>query len=615
MRRFKDISILYKLVVINAIIISVVIVSFMSIHLRHEKNEHLGELEKEGRIIAENLAYNSALPVLTRNSELMAGYIDGALTAPDMVYGAVYFTDGSLFIKRASREFDNYMSLDPDTLKNEEGGLFFNKSLEMIDVFAPVYSESIGGSREEMGLMGDIVGPGGGEREEIAYVVVSLSAAVLAKKFRDTVTYTATTALSVALIGISVIAFILKRLVRPIRDLSSGAMKVSEGDMDVHIEVKSDDEVGMLSSAFNHMVYSLKSHISRLRENAEDIENLFDGAMDGIFLLCGSCVIVRINREMASALGYDREELIGLKMHDISDIKHDEVCEEVKRSGSAVMKEINFIARDGASMPFEVNLMEVNYERKKGVLGFARDVSERKVMERHLIQSEKLAATGRLAADVAHEVNNPLAIIKNYLAILKKESEFVKGDIAESVDIIDDEINRIAEIIRGLLTFSRPETRGAPSSDINEIIGQILKLTVKPLEKRGIRFKADLDISISEVAVYSGHVKQVFINLINNARDAMPDGGELRIRTYDDDGRGVVIEVEDSGEGIDEESIREVFSPFYTTKGVKGTGLGLSVSYGIVKGYGGEISLENREEGGVRARAFLPYKEKEVADE
>lgn len=231
---------------------------------------------------------------------------------------------------------------------------------------------------------------------------------------------------------------------------------------------------------------------------------------------------------------------------------------------------------------------------------------EREQLENKALAQSKLASLGQLAADVAHEVNNPLGIIKNYLTMIKRGMGEDNSETIKDLAIVDEEITRIADIIKGLLAFSRPESKNAEFININKTIEGVADLVGHSMKKRGVAFDMKPGRCIPEIKIASGHLKQVMINLINNSLDAMPDGGELAIRTFNKKD-GAIIDVEDSGSGIREEDMKELFTPFYTTKGLKGMGLGLSISYGIVKGYGGDINFRSKEEKGVIASVYLPY--------
>jgi len=603
MKSFRDVGIFYKLILIYLGTGFVLFSVAAFLLFEHEKKEFFRELENNGRLISESLATVAVLPLLAKDYDLMEDYLGGVLDIEPVVGSAVYLPDGKLFVEK--NHSGGHSHGDFPELSGRQVVAFMTDDRKELETYLPIYAEEKGGSREEIGLADNVVFSAVGEKSLVGYVHVTLSASGLAER----VSLLAGRIMAVAgilfLLSLAILIPVIRKFIGPVQTLSDGARRVAMGDLDVRVNVASSDEIGVMADVFNHMVENLKDMISEAEGRAREVEALFEGAMEGIFLLDDKCSFIRANSEMVRALAYEGDKLRGANLHEISDAGHDDVCEEVKNRGQALMKEISFQGRDGLKTPFEVSLTEVDYGGSRVVLGFARNIAARKRMEKQLLQSESLAATGRLAADIAHEVNNPLGIIKNYLAILKKEMKDPPDDVMDNLRVVGEEIDRIAGIITGLLTFSRYDVKAVKSTDINMIITQIVNLTKPAMKRRGIDVDLDLDPCLPEVRLSPDHLKQVIINLLNNAEDSMEDGGEILIKTINDSG-GACIMVEDEGSGVAEEKIEYVFSPFFTTKGVKGTGLGLSVSYGIVKSYGGEIVLINRDDGGVTARVFFP---------
>jgi signal transduction histidine kinase len=172
--------------------------------------------------------------------------------------------------------------------------------------------------------------------------------------------------------------------------------------------------------------------------------------------------------------------------------------------------------------------------------------------------------------------------------------------------MIDRHGTRIAEIIRGLLAFARKTPFQLVETDLNRIIREVVALVEKPYVKQGIRIQSVLEPTLPSFRASPLHIQQVFMNLLKNARDAMPEGGPVTLRTSKN-GRYLVAEVEDAGPGIAPEVEARLFEPFFTTKGVgEGTGLGLSVSYGIVSAHGGKILIESKPGHGALFRVMLP---------
>jgi signal transduction histidine kinase len=216
--------------------------------------------------------------------------------------------------------------------------------------------------------------------------------------------------------------------------------------------------------------------------------------------------------------------------------------------------------------------------------------------QKQLIQSEKLAALGQLSASIAHEINNPLGIMKNYLLIL---SESVKKDDPNrsNLKVVKEEVDRIARIVKSLLDFCRPKSESMSSLDMAQIINQTVSLVEKQFLKKNIVIKKNLPENLPKVKGFEDEIKQVFLNLLVNSKDFMPQGGEISISGQKNEDT-VEVEFSDTGCGIPEENISRVFEPFFTTKeGKKGTGLGLWICYGIIQRHGGVIVAKRKDKG------------------
>jgi PAS domain S-box-containing protein len=220
------------------------------------------------------------------------------------------------------------------------------------------------------------------------------------------------------------------------------------------------------------------------------------------------------------------------------------------------------------------------------------DVTQREHMEEQMSQTEKLTSLGLLAAGVAHEVNTPLAVISNYIQMLARQMP--EGDPKQAIiEKIVKQTFRASEIVNNLLNFSRTGPSALADVDVNRVVEETLSLVAHPLKTSQIQVKKHLTEGIPAVRGSANKLQQVFLNLFLNARDAMPSGGILEVRTAAHNG-SVEIEVVDTGGGIPRDHIHKIFDPFFTTKpGGRGTGLGLSVSYGIIKEHAGKIDVRS----------------------
>src|SRR5579864_9480255 len=239
------------------------------------------------------------------------------------------------------------------------------------------------------------------------------------------------------------------------------------------------------------------------------------------------------------------------------------------------------------------------------------DVTQRERMEEQMSQTEKLTSLGLLAAGVAHEVNTPLAVISNYIQMLAKQMP--EGDPRQGIiEKIVKQTFRASEIVNNLLNFSHTGPSALADVDVNRLVEETLSLVAHPLKTARIQVVKELAESIPPVHGSANKLQQVFLNLFLNARDAMPGGGMLEVRTTAHNG-SVEVEVADTGAGIPREHIHRIFDPFFTTKSNgRGTGLGLSVSYGIIKEHSGKIDVRSTPGKGTSFHVEFPAVRKSV---
>ena len=239
---------------------------------------------------------------------------------------------------------------------------------------------------------------------------------------------------------------------------------------------------------------------------------------------------------------------------------------------------------------------------------------ELKRAHEHVLQVEKMATIGKMAAVVAHEINNPLAGILTYARLIKKwiqrgEAESSKrADAEQSLDLIAEESRRCGDLVRNLLTFSRTAPMNLQTTDLNAVVDRSVRLIVHQLEMTGIELHQELTGGLPPVQCDPGQVEQVLLALMINAIDAMPHGGNLWVNTgLSEDGSEIVLRVRDDGSGIPPEILTRIFEPFLTTKETgKGVGLGLAVSRNIVERHHGRIEVQSEMGKGTTFRVTLP---------
>jgi two-component system NtrC family sensor kinase len=327
------------------------------------------------------------------------------------------------------------------------------------------------------------------------------------------------------------------------------------------------------------------------------------------------------NRGAENILEYKADEVVG-KMN-IRSIYEPGVAKEVMEKlrspdyggvGKLTSFPIFHRRKDGELIEGDLSASIIYDEKGKEIasVGIFKDLRERLRIERELqktqqalLQSEKLAAMGRLTSQIAHELNNPIYGIMNTLELLKTEIP-PESKRRKILELSLSETQRLAEMLRNMLSFSKPEEEKKRPIKMNELIEGILLVMEKQMRESNIKVETFFDDEIPEVMASTNQMRQVMLNMLKNAKEAMPKGGTLTVKTSKEVNK-VLIHIQDTGVGIPEEIRDKIFEAFFTTKQkVKGVGLGLSVCYGIIKDHGGEIKVESEEGKGTTFRIRLP---------
>lgn len=254
----------------------------------------------------------------------------------------------------------------------------------------------------------------------------------------------------------------------------------------------------------------------------------------------------------------------------------------------------------------EVGLLAASFNEMSRKM--AEDIERLRALNEHLVRTEKLAAAGALAAGVAHEVNNPLASISSLVQILQTrplggDSE---AETREMLRLVSTQIARISQVLRDMLDFARQRPPARAPLDLASVVESSLRLASFDKTFKRLRVTTDFDPRLPLIPADADQLQQVFLNVFLNARDAMPEGGDISVRAFFDEEAGdAVVSVADSGHGIPEEVLPHVFDPFFTTKRA-GAGLGLAVCYGIVTAHGGRITVEPNDGRGTTVSVSLP---------
>lgn len=338
----------------------------------------------------------------------------------------------------------------------------------------------------------------------------------------------------------------------------------------------------------------VKARTREIEETKTYLENLLENANDVIYTLDTEQRFTYVNNKVA-AWGYRKEDLIGRPYLSLLSKRHrGRRLKSTLDIGAKQVYEVEVLSRAGNARTVMVSVSPLHDPdgRIQGVLGIARDITDTKKLEQQILNTEKLASVGKLAAGVAHEINNPLGGILNCLYNLRKGT-LSPARQEEYVVSMEDGLRRVQKIVRQLLDFSQQHEPELSATDINAVVERVLVLTEHAFVANQIRLDKQLQPGLSALMVDRHMIEQVLMNLVLNAIQAIKGGGVVTIRTRILD-EACVIEVQDTGCGIQPHVLSRIFDPFFTTKGVgEGTGLGLSVSLGIVERHGGRILVDS----------------------
>lgn len=362
---------------------------------------------------------------------------------------------------------------------------------------------------------------------------------------------------------------------------------------------------------------SIRKDITAKKQAENNLRNSLKEISDIKFALDQSSIIAftneaglitNVNEKFCEITKYDRKELIGKNFNMINSGYHtkgylNELTKTIE-SGKVWKGELRNQAKDGST--FWVATTIVPFVDENGVpyqyLGIHNDITERKKTEEILHRQDKLAAVGQLAAGVAHEIRNPLTSMKGYAEFLQLDEK--NPERLEYLDIILDEIDRVNTIVEEFMVLAKPKTANLEEKNIVPIIADVLTLLDFESRKKHVRLHFESCDDIIQVECDEDRLKQVFLNLVKNGIEAMPNGGDLRVFTYVQHDT-VQISIQDTGIGISEEKLKKLGEPFFTTK-EEGNGLGLMVSFKIIESHNGNVYIESEVDKGTTFNIVLP---------
>lgn len=419
---------------------------------------------------------------------------------------------------------------------------------------------------------------------------------------------------------------------RPIYRLRESAREIAGGRFPEPLNIETSDELEELAADFNHMAKQLREHTehledlvalrsSALREAHAELEEILANSEDAIVRVENDGRIRVWNQGAEKLFGYSAAEAAGQYIDRLilpAGKEHREeaslIEQELGRRGSLLDYHTTRARKDGTAV--EVSLSQTVISDASGSpLGYTviiRDVSRHKELQKQMLRSERLVAAGRLAAGIAHEINNPIGIILNRLECLdidiQQRSQM--RSLRDDLRVIRHQTERVGEVARRLLSLVRDVPKVREPLNVNQIVGRVIEFLQPTLEKKFLAIDLRLANDLKTIEGSAHDVEIVLLNLLLNAIDASSEGGTITVATrMREDGGEVELEVADTGCGVATDVLEKIFEPFFTTKeGPRGTGLGLAVVRHVVQAHGGDVAVESELGSGSRFIVNLPVR-------
>jgi len=377
-----------------------------------------------------------------------------------------------------------------------------------------------------------------------------------------------------------------------------------------------------LQNYSSHLEDVVQDRTKELRKSQVILQTLYDNANDGIVTMDVNGLIINVNEKAMEMYGFSKEQMLGLNISLLEMEKNKNLWEERMQrliEGESLIFETEHYRKDGSTIVVEVSAKAIRVGGDTFIQSILRDITEKKRLRSQLLHAQKMESIGTLAGGMAHDFNNILSAILGFTDIILHD-ESPTPSIADKLRVVESSARKGSVLISKLLSFSRRGHMDAVTFNMNDIIEEMTEMLGRLIPKT-ITVKTELNRDVPAISGDVSQIEQMVMNLVINARDAMPDGGTIRIKTtiasLDDgslpilagirSGSYVHLSIRDTGVGIPEGYLDRIYEPFFTTKDVgKGTGLGLAMVYGIVKDHKGYITVESEQGKGTVFHVYLP---------
>jgi len=408
---------------------------------------------------------------------------------------------------------------------------------------------------------------------------------------------------------------------RPINDLIAGTRRLAEGDLNFRFPAERGDEIGELEASFNTMTASICEHQSELRNAMEYLEGVIETSADIIITVTPRRVIQTFNRGAERALGYRRDEVEGKRIEILfADPKdRDRAINELQYSDNVRNFQTNFLTKDGAVRNVLLTLSRLRDAAGNpiGTFGISKDITEEKKLLREVIQNKKFAAIGQAVTGIQHAIKNMLNALKGGAYLVKNG---MKTDNRERLEdgwaMVEEGIERMAGLSQNMLNYAKDWKPDFEEADIKHLLSKVHEVVGRTAADSGIEVKADLPEALAPVRCDPKLIHMAIMDIVSNAIDACTwkdyGAGEsplVVVRVPPEVTPGfITIEICDNGCGMRADVVKNVFTPFFSTKKKWGTGLGLALTLRVINVHGGTIKVESKPNEGTTFRVVLPVR-------
>jgi two-component system sensor histidine kinase AtoS len=562
-----------------------------------------GEAKKRGMAITQSLASVSTNALLTYNYVVLEQNAERVALEEDVAYVIIHDKENKVAAYSQHDEKQGMLLTDEVSRKAVaakesliQSTFIGENDVRLLDISIPVYIRE---SEEKWGTI------------RIGLSLERMHRQIL--KTRLNLLLLGLFAIALGILGSIIFA---RRITRPISKLVKTTVSAAQGNLDQVIDIQTRDEIEELGRNFNHMIQQIRLHRNELENRLREItslkaynDNILSSMTNGLITIDLERRIVTLNEMAERILGKGKEDLAGFSLEETLGEKHplSQILIQTLTHEEGIFHSEVELRRDGESLWLiaSTSMLTDGEGKKIGALMVFQDITEIKALEEKLKHADRLAALGTLSAGLAHEIKNPLSAIKTFVQLLPQRFENLS--FMEKFNItVPREIDRINQLVEDLLELTRKRVRPLVNVDVNTLILQAIDLHGEEMTKRKIAFEDQLDRTIPQIQGDPEKLYRAFSNIMINSIQAMPNGGRLSISSGQDQvSSKIEVIFRDTGVGMDGETLKNLFNPFFTTK-EKGAGLGMALTHKIIEDHRGTIEVTSEKGKGSTFVLFLP---------